>query len=332
MSPAAPWQRALHEAIDDLGELLSELGLEDGCAGGSEGSHQAMRQLPLLVPRSFVARMGRGDPLDPLLRQVLPSERELGAADGFSCDPLGECSRLEPDGTLQKYRGRVLLAATSRCAIHCRYCFRRNLRVGEPEGAVDGFRPAVERIAADPEIEEVILSGGDPLTLDDARLGELVRELAGIPHLRRLRVHTRMPVVIPERVDQNLLDWLCGTRLAPVVVVHTNHPREIDGSVARALGALRDAGIAVLNQSVLLQGVNDDLATLSDLSRRLFECGVLPYYLHLLDRVRGAAHFEVDEGSARILIGELSATLPGYLVPRLVREIEGAPSKVPVIL
>jgi EF-P beta-lysylation protein EpmB len=275
--------------------------------------------------------MRRRDPRDPLLRQVLPLGAELEAVAGFRDDPVGDRPASLGTGLLRKYHGRVLLIATGACAVHCRYCFRRHFPYGEENASADGFAPALERIAADPGIREVILSGGDPLTLSDRRLGELVRRLAAMPHLVRLRIHTRLPVVLPERVDDRLLEWLAGTRLAKIVVVHANHANEIDRPVREALARLRRAGASLLNQSVLLRGVNDDAGALADLSEALFAEGVLPYYLHLLDRVRGAAHFEVPEPEARGTYEALRARLPGYLLPRLVRELPGAPAKLPVL-
>jgi EF-P beta-lysylation protein EpmB len=248
---------------------------------------------------------------------------------GFERDPLGE-ERVSPvPGLLHKYRGRALLVVTGACAIHCRYCFRRHFPYAEHAAAWEG---ALGYLAADPTVTEVILSGGDPLAVTDERLGALARRLAEIPHLRRLRVHTRLPVVLPERVDEGLLEWLAGTRLAPLLVLHANHPRELDGAVAAAVGRLRGAGVPVLNQAVLLAGINDRVEDLAGLSEGLFEIGVLPYYLHLLDPVAGAAHFEVPLPRGRELVAELARLLPGYLVPRLVREVPGAPAKVPVEL
>jgi EF-P beta-lysylation protein EpmB len=212
--------------------------------------------------------------------------------------------------------------------VHCRYCFRRHFPYAEANAAADGGRAPLAAIAADTSVREVILSGGDPLTLADARLAALAAALAGIAHVERLRLHTRLPIVLPGRVTDELLAWLTGTRLAPVVVVHANHAAEIDDSVRAALARLRAAGVTVLNQSVLLRGVNDEVAVLAALSEALFAAGALPYYLHLLDRVQGAAHFEVEEAAAQRLMAGLNARLPGYLVPRLVREVPGAPGKV----
>lgn len=274
--------------------------------------------------------MRRGDPDDPLLRQVLPAPAEDDDVAGFTDNPVGELGMFRGDGLLNKYHGRSLLVATGACAIHCRYCFRRHFPYdeGQPDGRE--FSAALDQIASDESIDEVILSGGDPLVLPDDRLADVASALAEIPHVRRLRIHTRMPVVLPERVDEALVGWIDTSPLPVVVVIHANHPNEIDASVVRALSVLDAAGATLLNQAVLLRNVNDSSEVLEGLSKRLFECGVLPYYLHLLDRVAGAAHFEVDEDRALQIIKSLQARLPGYLVPRLVREVEGAPSKVAV--
>jgi EF-P beta-lysylation protein EpmB len=288
--------------------------------------------------------MRKGDPRDPLLLQVLPVGRELLPRPGFVADPLAERGGLpapaHPDGAtrsvrparglLHKYRGRALLILTGACPIHCRYCFRRHFPYEEESAAAGGWEEALGYLEADPSIEEVILSGGDPLLVPDRFLAELALRLAAIPHVKRLRIHSRTPVVLPERVDGDLLAWIGATRLAPVLVLHANHAREIDGAVAAAMADLKAAGVTLLNQSVLLAGVNDSASALTELSQALFEVGVLPYYLHLLDRVAGAAHFEVDEAAARRLMAEVASRLPGYLVPRLVREVPGAPAKVPV--
>ena len=233
-------------------------------------------------------------------------------------------------GLLTKYQGRALLVATGACAVHCRYCFRRHFPYADANPRADGWRAALAAIAADPTIDEVILSGGDPLSLSDTRLSELVAALAALPQLKRLRIHTRQPVVLPERVDAALLAWLAPLRLQKVVVLHVNHAQELDASVADACAKLRDAGATLLNQSVLLRGVNDSVDALAALSERLFALGVLPYYLHQLDRVQGAAHFEVNDRTALALHAALTARLPGYLVPRLVREVAGAPAKQPI--
>lgn len=292
-----------------------------------EGSLEAHREFRLRVPRGFVGRMRKRDPNDPLLRQVLPLADENLPSPGFLDDPVGDGHALAAPGLLQKYAGRALLIITGACAIHCRYCFRRHFPYAQSGAEPSLDEATLEHLRCDDTQREVIFSGGDPLVLSDSRLATMVAKLEAIDHLERLRLHTRLPIVLPERIDDGLLDWLTRTRLTPVVVVHVNHAQEIDRSVAAGLRRLRDAGVTLLNQSVLLHGVNDTADALTDLSERLFRCGVLPYYLHMLDRVRGAAHFDVPELRAAQLLGELQARLPGYLVPRLVREIPGAPGK-----
>jgi EF-P beta-lysylation protein EpmB len=273
--------------------------------------------------------MEPGRPNDPLLRQVLPHAAEVDVVPGFTTDPVGELRASEETGLLRKYRGRALLVVTGACGVHCRYCFRRHFPYDEHTGVTRWAR-ALARIAVDPSLQEIILSGGDPLTVPDEMLAELASMIAQAPHLRRLRIHTRMPIVLPQRVDEELMGWLRRIRPQTVVVVHVNHGREIDDEVARAMAVLASAGVVLLNQAVLLRGVNDSLEAQTALSTRLMEVGVFPYYLHMLDRVEGAAHFEVPEDEAVHLLTGLRAALPGYLVPRLVRETEGDPFKVPL--
>jgi EF-P beta-lysylation protein EpmB len=327
--PAQPlrWQELWRDAVTDPRELLALLDLShraDELIAPSDTGF-AMR-----VPRGFVARMRKGDANDPLLLQVLPRGAELGEVPGFTRDAVGDLDARAARGVLHKYRGRALLIATGSCAVNCRYCFRRHFPYGDETAAANRWLDAIAGLRADASIEEVILSGGDPLSLSTAKLAELTDALDTISHIRRLRIHTRLPIVLPERVDTDFLGWLGRLPFGRVVVVHANHANEIDAPVAHAMAGLRAAGATVLNQSVLLRGVNDDAETLATLSERLFECGVLPYYLHQLDRVEGAAHFEVDDGRARALDDRLAARLPGYLVPRLVREIPGAASKTPL--
>jgi EF-P beta-lysylation protein EpmB len=319
------WQTEMASAITSPRELATELGLDPELVSAAEAAGSAFG---LRVPRSYLARIERGNPQDPLLRQVLPIGAELADTTDYIADPLGEREALRAPGLLQKYHGRALLITTEACAVHCRYCFRREFPYAEQANDSSRWRQALDEIARDTSIEEVILSGGDPLSLSDSRLASLTDTLQTIPHVRRLRVHTRQPVVLPSRVDAGLTRWLSQLRLPVVFVLHVNHPNEMDTEVSRACARLRDSGVTLLNQTVLLQGVNDDSEVLAELSRRLFEAGVLPYYLHLLDRVRGAAHFDVPEERARLIAGQLSARLPGYLVPRLAREIPGAPAKV----
>ena len=321
------WQKALREAVRDPRELLDLLGLDRLAPRLSD---EAMVQFPLRVPRGFVARMRRGDPRDPLLRQVLPLDDEMRPMPGFGLDAVGDGAAKTAPGVIQKYRGRALLVATGSCAIHCRYCFRRHFPYAEETAARDGWREAVDLIRQDASIEEVLLSGGDPLSLSNGKLAELTGALADIPHLRRLRIHSRLPIVVPERVDDGLMGWLSTLPWPVTLVVHANHANEFDGTVDAALGRLRAAGVHLLNQAVLLRGLNDSVDALGALSERGFAAGVLPYYLHQLDRVAGVAHFEVDDAHARALHAGLAARLSGYLVPRLVREIPGDTGKRPL--
>ena len=317
------WKNALASAIRDPAELLAVLDLPRALL---PEAREAARTFPLLVPRGYVALMAKGDPHDPLLQQVLPLGRELETKPGFSADPVGDQTSSASPGVLHKYEGRVLLLATGGCAINCRYCFRRHYPY-QRSGA-GHWQEALAHTAADETIKEVILSGGDPLLLDDGRLAQLAARLAAIPHVQRLRIHSRLPVVLPERVDAARIDWRGGTRLQPVVVMHVNHPNEIGAEGAAAIGRLRAAGIPLFNQSVLLRGVNDDADVLCHLSEVLFDLGAIPYYLHLLDRVAGAAHFEVPGAEADELFDAMRRRLPGYLVPRLVREAAGEPYKL----
>ncbi|MGA9342040.1 MAG: EF-P beta-lysylation protein EpmB [Rhodanobacteraceae bacterium] len=322
------WQKLWREAVCDPVELLRLVGLE-------EQLHSLLSPadtgFPLRVPRGFIARMRKGDANDPLLLQVLPRQAELDAAAGDSLDPVGDLVASAGMGVLQKYAGRALLIATGACAVHCRYCFRRHFPYAEQTAAYGQWDSALQCLQHDASIQEVILSGGDPLSLSTSKLASLTDAARSIPHLRRLRIHTRLPVVLPERVDDRLLDWIASLPWKCVVVLHANHANELDWSVENACAALHDSGATLLNQAVLLRGVNDSVKALADLSERLFECGVLPYYLHQLDRVRGAAHFEVTDDAAVALIEAIRTILPGYLVPRLVREIAGAASKTPLL-
>lgn len=321
------WQKSLAQAVSDPSELLGLLELPPDAL---HASTIASRQFPMRVPRGYVARMRKGDPNDPLLRQVFPQQDEEYDTPGFNQDPVGDLAAMPVPGVLHKYRGRALLVATGACAIHCRYCFRRHFPYGAANPAAGQWEAALEYIAADNTITEVILSGGDPLSLTDQRLAPLAQRLSTLPHLKRLRIHTRLPVILPERIDDGLLGWLGNTRLKPVMVIHANHANEIDDQVRHALAKLAETGVTLFNQSVLLRGVNDGVQALANLSETLFDAGVTPYYLHLLDKVRGAAHFDTGTARAEALLTELRNRLPGYLVPRLVREEAGAPSKLPL--
>jgi L-lysine 2,3-aminomutase len=320
------WQVQLRNVITSRRELLDALGLSTDDVGLSGG---ACEDFPLKVPRSFVQRMRPGDPNDPLLLQVLSSELEMADTVAYSRDPVGESGATNPRrGIMHKYHGRVLLIVSGGCAVNCRYCFRRHFPYHENLNSRQQWHEALDYIRADSSIEEVILSGGDPLVVTDEQLLQLVEQIARIGHVQRLRIHSRLPVVLPARITDKLLDAITHARLQTIMVIHCNHAREIDESVAFALTALRHRDITLLNQAVLLAGINDSLEAQLDLCQRLFATGTLPYYLHLLDKVQGSAHFDVPESKARRLLAGLSARLPGYLVPKLVREIAGADSKV----
>lgn len=318
----AGWQQSLAAAIRDPAELLRALGLAPGALAVASDN-----PFPLLVPRSYVARMRPGDAADPLLRQVLPLAAEDASVAGFGIDAVEDRRFRRAPGLLQKYQGRALLMLAGTCAINCRYCFRRHYPYAEEPKRGVQWQPALDALRGDASISEVILSGGDPLLLSDRRLAALLRELDAIPHLQRLRIHTRLPVVLPDRVTPALVALLGRGRLAPVVVVHANHAAELEADCAAALARLAATRVRVLNQAVLLRGVNDSVAALAALSERLLTLGALPYYLHQLDRVHGAAHFEVPVDTGLALVRALRARLPGYLVPRYVREIPGEDGK-----
>ena len=318
------WQQGLREAFRDPKALADHLDLS---LDRLPPLPSPMR-FPFLVPRPFAARMRQGDPSDPLLRQVWPDHTEMDTVLGERDDPVGDSSAALEPGLLRKYHARALVVATGACAVHCRYCFRQNFPYQESPPA--DWARHLSRLRAETSLRECILSGGDPLTLTDSVLGRWIEDLDSVPHLRTLRIHTRLPVVLPDRVTTELSGVLSRTRLRVVVVLHANHPSEIDSTVSDAAGRLREAGVQVLNQSVLLRGVNDDVSVLEELSLNLWDAGVLPYYLHALDPVRGSGRFSIPDARAIELSAELRARLPGYLVPRLVREIEGADSKTPL--
>lgn len=317
------WQQQMKLAIRDVDTLNERLKLPSHAKVGAK----AVQQFPVFVPLPFLGRMKMGDLTDPLLRQVLPVPDEDESPAHFSKDPLSESESTLQPGMLQKYAGRVLLVTTGACAVHCRYCFRRHFPYQESPHSPAQWESAIEQIAGDPSIEEVILSGGDPLTLVDEQLARLVEKLDSIRHLKRLRIHSRLPIMIPQRVTSELIDWLTSSSLQPIVVIHSNHAHELDTAVEMAIKKLLDANVMLLNQTVLLRGVNDNATALIDLSQRLLECRVLPYYLHQLDPVIGAAHFEVPKSRGIELIRKMRASLPGYAVPRFVKEIAGEPGK-----
>ncbi len=330
------WQRELANAIRSVEVLLLRLNLNPHdpqtqrklqIAGIQLADQDTLRHFPVLVPENFLARMTPGDLHDPLLRQVLPLAAEALPVAGFVPDPVGDLNARRTAGVLQKYAGRVLLIATSACAVHCRYCFRRDYPYAEEPRRLQDWQPALDEIKSDNSITEVIFSGGDPFMLNDARLQALCAAIDQIPHVERIRFHTRFPVVLPSRVTSELITMLTGLRAQPIVVVHANHANELVGDCAAVLRNLVRSGIPVLNQAVLLAGVNDTLGALEMLCRQLINLGVMPYYLHQLDRVSGTAHFEADRALGQRLIQSLAALLPGYAIPRFVQEIPGEPNK-----
>ena len=318
------WRRELSEALSDPRELLSMLDLEHAIGDRVIGEPG----FRLRVPKAYIAKMRKGDIDDPLLRQVLPLMDE-NSSDGVT-DPVGDLDAMQVPGLLHKYHGRVLLLTTGACAVHCRYCFRRHFPYGVANPARSEWRQALDYIRDRDDITEVILSGGDPLVLDNAKLGEILQQLERIPHLKWLRIHSRLPVVLPARIDAPLLQLFNRSRFRITMVIHANHASELTNIEATALRALSESGVTLLNQSVLLKGVNDHIEALESLSKSLYEVSVLPYYLHLLDPVRGAMHFEVPRHRATALHAQLQTRLPGYLVPRLVQEIAGAGSKTAI--
>lgn len=327
---APAWQIQLKNAITDTQELFNLLELEPEFL--SQELLAAIKQFPLRVPRAFVQRMQKANVQDPLLRQILPLTEEMLAAPGYSENPLLEAKVNPIPGLLHKYQGRILLTLTGGCAINCRYCFRRHFPYSQNIIDDSTWQKILTYIAKDTSIEEVIFSGGDPLLLRDGHLQKLTLDLAQISHVKILRIHTRLPIVIPERITSELLSTLTSTRLLAVMVLHCNHGNEIDCSVIKAMQSLRAANITLLNQAVLLKDVNDNEDSLINLSKKLFEAGILPYYLHVLDKVTGTAHFEVNEDHAKELVWNITQRLPGYLVPKLVKEIFGVGAKTPLMM
>ncbi len=312
------WKKQLSSLVSDPVELCKLLELN-----GQDTSNlkQVCQQFPLRVPMPYLERMEKGNLRDPLLLQVLPQGRELIEMPGYTADPLEEAKFVPVKGLLHKYRGRVLVVVNGSCAIHCRYCFRRHFPYQEHQIGQVQWQSILDYIASDESIEEVIFSGGDPLTCTDSMLAKRSEDLQNITHISRLRLHTRLPVMIPSRVNEECLSWMTASRLQVVMVIHANHAQEIDAETGCALQRLAKAGVTVLNQAVLLKGINDNADVLAQLCKRLFVYGVLPYYLHLFDPVQGAAHFNVEEERALEIREELQAALPGYLVPKLVVEL-----------
>lgn len=318
------WQQQLAEAINNIDDLCRYLNLSPDDLPISAA---AAENFPLRVPLSFAACIEKGNAHDPLLRQILPIQDELIAYPGFSNDPVGDLASAAQIGVLHKYHGRVLLINTGSCAINCRYCFRRNFPYADLQLGKQQEDTAIKSIENDTSISEVILSGGDPLLLNDARLARLIKRLDGIGHLKRIRIHSRLPIVLPARITHEFINALTQSPKQIIIVMHCNHANELNDRVLAASGLLKNNGITLFNQSVLLKGVNDNAEVLCELSEKLFRYGIIPYYLHLLDKATGTGHFEIAETEALALVRQVQTTLPGYLVPKLVKEQAGAASK-----
>jgi EF-P beta-lysylation protein EpmB len=321
---SSSWQKQLATAFKSANELLNYLEIDpkqtDFITTDDAG-------FALKVPRAFADLMKKGDKDDPLLQQVMVKQSELLLTEGYLTDPLQEASFNPTPGLIHKYRNRALLIAHQSCAVHCRYCFRRHFPYDQQQLRQTQLEQALDYLSARPEISEVILSGGDPLSLSDNKLVELIDKLDQLPNLTTIRLHSRTPVVLPDRVSPELLSALSKAKKKVVLVLHINHPNEIGVPLAQKLTALTDAGVTLLNQSVLLRGINDNEQTLIELSNRLWQNGILPYYLHLLDPVQGAAHFNIDQTTANKLWQALQSNVSGYLLPRLVREVPDKSSK-----
>jgi EF-P beta-lysylation protein EpmB len=322
------WQKEMAMSFSNPLSLLEylELPLEN-----FEDDIKARQLFPMRVPRPFAKKMKKGDPLDPLFRQVFTSRSEFVTSENFSTDPLQEQNNKQP-GILHKYQNRLLLLVRGGCAVNCRYCFRRHFPYTDNHLNKQQWKQALDYIAANPQLDEVIYSGGDPLMANDDFLAWLTNQIDVIPHIKRLRIHTRLPVVIPSRITTELIAWFTQSRLKPVMVLHVNHANEIDTALAKSMQKLKQAGVTLLNQAVLLKGINDTADEQIALNEGLFEIGVMPYYLHVLDKVQGAEHFDSPDSKAKQLMRELIKRQPGYLVPKLVREIGGQPGKTPLDL
>ena len=319
------WQQRLAKAFTSLEDLFDYLQLDHSML---MSTRSAAVQFGLKVPREFAALMKKGDINDPLLRQVLPSAAELCNTPGYKDDPVGDGPAMVAPGVIHKYWGRALLIVTGACGINCRYCFRRHFPYSKSSIGHNYLYQALDYLRENREIQEIILSGGDPLSLTDGRLAGLLEALEQIPHLTRLRVHSRLPVVLPHRLSQGLINLLTSSRFQAVLVLHINHAMEVSDLLIKNLDGLQSGAVTLLNQSVLLRGVNDSIHRLRALSEKLFSAGILPYYLHLLDPVRGAEEFLVPEPEAIALHRQLKDQLPGYLVPRLAKEVPGMASKM----
>ena len=322
------WQSQLSDLITDPAELLSLLNLSTEQL--LSGAILASQEFKLRVPRAFVEKIEKANPADPLLLQVLPHHLELEDHAGFVTDPLGEEEANQQPGVLHKYKSRFLLTLTGACAVHCRYCFRRHFPYQENLPKNNDWINIKEYIESQPDINEIILSGGDPLTLSNRKLQLWIERLESIHQIKYLRIHSRVPIVIPSRIEDEFISILKKSRLRIILVIHSNHASELDDYTCSKLRELTNNKITLLNQAVLLKGVNDSVDVLTDLSYKLFDTGVMPYYLHVLDKVKGAHHFDSNTQDIQDIYTEVLANLPGYLVPKLVREIAGENNKTPL--
>lgn len=329
MNSEKGWEKALQEAVTSPEELWYLLELDPNLLPAAKS---AAKLFPLKVPRSFLARIKKGDALDPLLRQILPLDAEHAVVSGYTRDPLEEASVNPIPGLLHKYQGRVLFTFVGSCGINCRYCFRRHFPYAENNPGTQGWDKALAYIANDSSIHEVILSGGDPLIANDKTLAVFSEKLNAIPHVKRLRIHSRMPIALPERISSEFITWISQLKQKPILVTHCNHAQEINSDVKEAMQRLTKAGVVLLNQAVLLKGVNDNADALVNLSESLFDAGIQPYYLHLLDKVEGAAHFDLPLTQVQKLQSEMNQRLSGFLVPKFAYEVAGAASKQALIM
>ena len=325
----SPWQQQLKNTVNNIQELCSELDLDYNTL--KHGRLNLQPKFPLKVSRYYLNKINKNNLNDPLLLQILPQVEELKSAPNFCHDPLEEEKYTKVPGLIHKYHNRVLLTVTGACGIHCRYCFRQNFPYENNILAQKERDLQLDYIIKNININEVILSGGDPLCVNNKYLDLLLSSLTSIPHIKTIRFHSRMPIVIPDRIDEELIEilnrYINNQHVNIVLVTHCNHPDELDEHIKNKMALLKNIGITILNQSVLLKNINDNAKTLVDLSHKLFECHILPYYLHLLDPVTGTSHYEVKHSNAKLLIKEVSSKLSGYLVPKLVQEIAGMPSK-----
>ncbi len=328
VSVESNWQKELALSFTDPVKLLEYLQIDPAEYALDA---QARRLFPMRVPRHFVRLMRVGDPSDPLLLQIMPNRAEFESPTGYVTDPLEEQDNQQP-GLLHKYKSRVLMIVRGGCAVNCRYCFRRHFPYADNSPSLQQLQDNLSMIATDRDINEVILSGGDPLMAKDPHLARLAKDISAIPHVKRLRIHTRLPVVLPERIDNQFVQWFSELELQRILVLHINHANEVSPQLAERLASLQRAGVTLLNQAVLLKGVNDSVDTQVALSEALFAAGIMPYYLHVLDKVQGAAHFDISDALARELMHGMLAKLPGFLVPKLVREEAGKTAKSPIDL